>query len=54
MVLLLTMHLALTAATYVVVLTEPPTGVALAVIVAGNAVWGWCLVSMLGMLGRGR
>jgi hypothetical protein len=54
MVLLLLMHGALSGSAFVVAVERPSVGVSLAVLVLGNVVWGWCFVTMLTLLGRGR
>lgn len=54
MVLLFGMHLSLASSTFAVAIWQPSVGVGLVVVTAGNVVWGWCFVTMLGMLGRAR
>lgn len=54
MFVLMVMHIALTSTTYAVAVWKPSVGVGLLVVTAGNVVWGWCFVTMLGMLGRPR
>ena len=54
MFLLLTMQFALVATTYAVAVRQPSMLVSFAVVAAGNVVWAWSFVTILGILGRAR